>query len=528
MAAAVGRPLRAFVRRHEQQLILASAGATLLATSVAPLASLLVREGSSWLSAWTLLAGSSAAVLLLRSLALSVLITLLALALGVPLGVLIGRTNVRGLWAASLLHAFPAFLPPFVLALGWFHFFGVSGIFGSEASSKALFSPVGLVLVLALAFTPIATALVALGIRGVDPGLEEAARVVAGPFRMITRILIPGAAPAWILAAIVIFTLAFSELGVPMFLRVDTFPAAVFSRLGGVGYAPGEALALILPLLPLALILLAVERRFVGARSYAVFGLRSRAQQRLSLGRWRPAGSLALWIAAVLSAAPIAALAWHALSRGGLAAVAQWLGWSLWNSLASSALAATAIVGMGVVIGHAGARRFRAAAALDAVAVLAFVAPAAVLGIGLIGLWNRSGLQWLYGSAGILVVGYVARYAVIGVRTVASLVAQTPIHLEEAAAAVGAGFWRRMTRIVLPLHARGIVFAWLLALVFCLRDLELAVLYYPPGGEPLTVRLFTLEANGPQPVVAALALVQVAMTAVVVGVGGLCLARRAA
>jgi iron(III) transport system permease protein len=126
----------------------------------------------------------------------------------------------------------------------------------------------------------------------------------------------------------------------------------------------------------------------------------------------------------------------------------------------------------------------------------------------------------------MLVVGYVARYAVIGVRTIGSLIAQTPLHVEEAAATVGAGFWRRLTRILLPLHARGIGFAWLLALVFCLRDLELAVLYYPPGGEPLTVRIFTLEANGPEPVVAALAVVHVAMTAAVLGAGGFLLRRK--
>jgi iron(III) transport system permease protein len=122
----------------------------------------------------------------------------------------------------------------------------------------------------------------------------------------------------------------------------------------------------------------------------------------------------------------------------------------------------------------------------------------------------------------------VARYAVIGVRTIGALVAQTPVHLEEAAATAGAGFARRLSRILVPLHARGVGFAWLLALVFCLRDLELAALYYPAGGEPLTVRIFTLEANGPEPVVAALAVVHVAMTAAVLGVGGWLLRRSAA
>jgi iron(III) transport system permease protein len=110
------------------------------------------------------------------------------------------------------------------------------------------------------------------------------------------------------------------------------------------------------------------------------------------------------------------------------------------------------------------------------------------------------------------VIGFVARYTVVGVRAVASVVLQSPIHLEEAAAACGAGAGRRLVRIVLPVNARGVLFGWVLALVFCLRDLETAVLFYPAGREPLTVRLFTLEANGPPSVVAGLCVIQVAIT----------------
>jgi iron(III) transport system permease protein len=495
---------------------------------VAPLVSLVAREGASWATAAGFLGESGAGALLLRSLALSAAVTLLALGIGVPMGVVVGRTDARGRSAAWLLHAFPAFLPPFLLALGWFHILGARGLAGSAATSRALFSEAGVVLVLALAFAPVATSLVALGLQALDPSLEDAARVAAGPFRAVIRILLPSATPAAALAAIVVFTLAFSELGVPMFLRVEVFPSAVFSRLGGIDYAPGEALALVLPLVPLALLLLVAERRLVGVRSYAVLGLRSPRPDRLSLGRGRTAASLALWLAAVLSVTPIAALAVRALSGGGFAQVSAWISRAPGNSLSSAAIAATVIVAIGLVVGHAAARRLPGAALLDAAAVLSFVTPAALLGVGLVGLWNRPGLQWVYATPGILVVGYVARYAVLGVRAMGALVAQTPRHLEEAAATVGAGYARRLGRILVPLHARGIGFAWLLAFVSCLRDLETAVLYYPPGGEPLTVRIFTLEANGPEPLVAALALVHVAMTAALVAGGGLLLRRRSA
>ena len=145
--------------------------------------------------------------------------------------------------------------------------------------------------------------------------------------------------------------------------------------------------------------------------------------------------------------------------------------------------------------------------------------PAPVLGVGLIAVWNRPWTQAIYGSLAILVVGFVARYTVVALRAVASVVLQRPEDLEEAAAAAGAGAFRRLSRIVLPMNAQGVAAGFLLAFLFCLRDLETAVLFYPAGREPLTVRLFTLEANGPPAVVAGLAVAQVALMAAVLALG---------
>jgi iron(III) transport system permease protein len=159
------------------------------------------------------------------------------------------------------------------------------------------------------------------------------------------------------LGAIVVFALTLSELGVPMFLRVDVYPAAVFARLGGIDYAPVEALALALPLIPIALLLLAAERRLSGHRSFAVSGLRGGGDSSLPLGRWRAAASAACWLVVALSIAPIASLALRAQRGGGFAAVPDWIGSSLGNSLLAGSLAATGIVMTGLVVGHGVARR---------------------------------------------------------------------------------------------------------------------------------------------------------------------------
>ncbi len=505
------------LRRREEPLLLAAAGIVLAALALLPLVVLggELAKGEALRHAARALSAARTWGLFLSSLGVACAVTALSLAIGLPLGVLLGRSDLPLRRVALWLHAFPLFVPPFLLALGWFHLLGRGGLAVSEPGARVLFSAPGAVLVLTLALTPIVTSLVAVGLQAVDPSLEEAALLAGGPRRTVVRILLPLIRPAVALATLVVFSLAFSELGVPMFLRVGVYPAMVFSRLGGVDYAPGEAFALALPLFAVALGLLVFERRAAGRRSFAVLGLRSREVSELPVGRWRLAAIAFAAAAALLPLVPLAALAIRAARGRGFAELPQWIGTSAWTSLLDALLAGAFVVALAVVIGHAAARRRRGGALLDALAVLAFVTPASVLGVGLIATWNRPSLQAVYGTSAIVVLAFAARYGAVGLRTAAVSFAQGSEHHEEAAAIGGARFLRRLGRILLPLHARGLAAAWLLAVVFCLRDLETAVLLYPAGQEPLTVRIFTLEANGPEAVVAALSCVQVAITGAV-------------
>jgi len=502
-------------------VVFALAALCLLSVALLPLLALLAQLlGSARLPQLAALLGSLRLLdLLARSLGLALATTALALLVGVPLGVLLGRTDVRGRHLVFWLHAFPLFLPPFLVALGWFQLLGRDAPWGSALGARLLFSPIGVVLVQGLVFSPVVTSLTVLGLRGVDPSLEDAARVVAPPGRVMRRVLLPLARPAIAFAALVVFALSLSELGVPSLLRVRTYPAAVFTRLASARYAPGEAVALVLPLLAVALLLLWLERRVIGRRSFASLGARGTAPRPLALGRARELVSLGVWAFVALGLLPLAALAWEA-RRGGLAAIEQWAGASPWQSLVVGALSASVITALGLVLGTRLARRQRWSASLDALSVLAFVMPAAVLSLGLVATFHHRATHFVYATTAIMVLGMVARYSIFGVRTLAASVSQSPPELEQAAAVAGAGYLRRMLRVVLPMHARAVLAAWLLAMVFTLRDLDTLVSFYPPGRETLPIRIFTLEANGPAPALAALATLHVALTAGVLALGG--------
>ncbi|MBI4519675.1 MAG: iron ABC transporter permease [Gemmatimonadetes bacterium] len=507
-------------RRAHEALLLSAPPALLALIVLVPVgtlaAELALAEGALALMGGVL--GSAGTWALLgASTALAAAVTGVSGAIGVPLGILLGRTDVRWRGWLLVLHALPVFVPPFLVALGWFHVLGVNGYAGSPATARLFFSPIGLVAILAVTFAPIVTTLTALALQNVDASLEDAARVVARPLRVMGRILLPAVSPAIALGLLVVFALAFSELAVPMFLRVRTYPASVFARLGGIDYEPGEAVAMTLPLLAVTFALLAVERRFVGDRTFAVLGLRGRERATFPLGRWRAGITLMCIAVTALSLIPVLALFMRALPDG-LAALPQWIRSSLWNSLITAMAAATTIIVLGLAAAWTIARGHQAGRALDATLMLGFLTPAGVLGVGLITAWNHQMTRFIYGGLAILVLGLIARYAVVGVRVMATAIAQSPRSLEEAAAVFGGGRIAQLRRIVAPLHVRGITAAWLLTLVFCLRDLDTVVLFYPPGREPLTVRIFTLEANGPSDVVAALAVTQIVVTTALLGV----------
>ena len=214
--------------RWQQHAIIGGAGALFVVVALVPLlwplVELAAKESDAILQSLGVFLSPRPWVLLARSLGLSGVVVTGAILLGTPMGLLLARSDIAGRRVLLFAHCFPMFLPPFLLALGWFYILGREGFLGGETSAGALFHPFGHAGVLSLAFAPVVTALVALGLWNLDPSLEEAARVVARPLRVTIGILLPAVWRSIALAGILVFALAFSELGVPMFLRVEVYP----------------------------------------------------------------------------------------------------------------------------------------------------------------------------------------------------------------------------------------------------------------------------------------------------------------
>jgi iron(III) transport system permease protein len=177
---------------------------------------------------------------------------------------------------------------------------------------------------------------------------------------------------------------------------------------------------------------------------------------------------------------------------------------SLGRSVLFAILGASALTTIGFLCGYLVQRR--AASwwrAIDTLTLLLFTVPGPVIGVGLIALWNHSATGFVYGSSAILLLAYLAQYCALTSRISMAMLANVPISGEEAAQIGGAPWLARIRYVVLPASLAGVIAAWAVAFIFCLRDLGASMLVYPAGADTLPVRIFTLMANGSTSMIAA-------------------------
>jgi iron(III) transport system permease protein len=92
-------------------------------------------------------------------------------------------------------------------------------------------------------------------------------------------------------------------------------------------------------------------------------------------------------------------------------------------------------------------------------------------------------------------------------RMMAVSLQRIPPSLERAAQLSGASWFMTLRAIVAPLAKRGLTVTWVIAYVFCLRDVGITTVVYPPGSDTLPVRTLTLMANGTPSLISALCLI---------------------
>lgn len=458
-----------------------------------------------------------------RSLWISLASVLLAAALGVPLAFLFARHDFPGRRVLAALVALPVALPPLVGVIAFLYLYGesglaaraVQGLFGLAGAPWRLGGPGAILLVHAYSMYIYFYLFTRAALAREDPSLAEAASVLgAGRFRTLTRITLPGLAPALAGAAVLVFMTALGSFSAPYLFggsfRVMTTQILASKQNGDLEHAEGETALLVVA----ALAGLWLSRRLDRRRDRPVGQHGTPPAPRRSPRRAvRLAAAAAGWALALLLLAPHATLlvlsfvppgSWTTeafppvLTLGNyadLVSTAERLR-PVVNSLWMAAAATAGALALGLAAAQVAiTRRGRLGTALEWLLAVPWAVPGTAFAFALATTFSvdapLAARFLLIGTPWILPLAYLVRaLPVTGGAALAGLRRLDP-SLAEAAASLGASPGRVFRRVTLPAIAPSLAAGASLALLAALGDFVLSIVLYSYETRPISIEILS-------------------------------------
>ncbi len=473
---------------------------------------------------------------LFNSLVVSSGATLIALAIGVPLAIVLSRFRLRGAPFLRIMIVMSMLSPPFVGAYAWILLFGRAGfvtqlgrdLFG--VSLPTIYGPFGIAMASALNLYPVVFFIVSGALQRIDTSLEDAAAGLGRPpATVFATITLPLIMPSLVTAALLVFLGTISDFGTANILgegeRYPVLATLAFQLyLSEIGSEPGMAATTSIVLLVIALGLVLLVRFLSGRRSVAADGGQPRRPMDLSGRRAVSVTALAFGIVAFANL-PLfiivgssflevkgAVFQWS-LSLGNYAKAYALMGDALLNSVLFSLQALAIILVAGALLGYY-VSRFEGTLPrlVDGLVTIPYVIPGTVLGIGYASLFNGPPF-FLTGTSAIIVIVYVVRRLPYLVRSSSGIVYQIDRGLEEASQSLGVrpmeGFLRIMVPLMRPGLAAGLIIAWLE--VF--NELSASIVLYTGATRTLPIAAFQQAFGGDIGIAAAYSSIMIAVTA---------------
>lgn len=439
---------------------------------------------------------------------------LFSLAIGVPFGILVSRTNIYFKEAFRYLYLAPLLIPPYISTKCWIHILGKNAwlnrflvsFFSLSSPIFSVYSMWGGIWILGLSYFPFVTLLTTSGLSSIDKQMEEAASLTHGQLGVLRRITIPLIIPYIFAGIIFVFIFSFINFGVPALLEIHTYPIEIFAQFSSYRNE-NAAIVFTLPLILITMGLILIQKYYMGRRSYVVLTYTEKNQW--DLKKWKvPAFIFVCMILFLSFFSPVLDLVITAGSFQSYIKAWQTSYKQIGFTMLWSAIAATVMIIIGFFISYYIERiRNVKANIIDTFSIVLFAIPGTALGIGMIRMWNTPFTQFIYGGSIIILFAFIARYIPFMIRGISASLKQICIDVEEAAALTGRGWLSRIYHIVIPLASQGMIAGWLITFVLCLGELDAVLLVMPPGKASLAIRIYNLMHYGASKIVAALCLI---------------------
>jgi len=478
----------------------------------------------------------------LNSLLTSLGACLIALVLGGGFAWFVTRTNMRWKGILSSLCIFPYIMPSWTLALAWFNLFKNSLVGGSPGIISALtgiqtpnwlaYGPFPIAVVTGLHYAPFAYIMIGGILRNMDANLEEAALMLnASRFRIMYRITIPIVIPAVLSTFLLVFSSAMSSFAVPTFLglpvRYQVLTTQLYRTLNGLN--PGQGYVIALLMIILGVSILALNQKIIGKRkNYTTVTGKSSNIALVNLKKMRtPISIIIAVILFCVSVLPLLSFALESviLHPGDYSfdnfTLQFWFGTAEQNSMANSepglllnpklysslwhsvklAISCAVCAGtIGFLAGYAivRGRGTRLAEYVNNLAFFPYLMPSMAFSAIYLSMFavRRGPVPALYGTFLLLVVTGTVKYLPFASRSGINAMFQLSKEIEEAGTILGVGWFKRMTRLVIPIQKSSFISGYLLPFTSCMRELSLFILLMTPNNQVLTTLLYYYNEKG--------------------------------
>lgn len=456
-----------------------------------------------------------------------------------PLAWLVGRTDLYGRKFFRALFVMTYMVPPYVGAMAWLRLTNPNaGVINqwlralfhlSDAPGPLnVYTLGGLIWVLTTFYYPYAFITISRAMEKMDPSLEEASRISgATPLKTVFTVTLPMMMPSLIAGALLVFVSAASCYGIPSIIgtpgNVNTVTTRIveFVALGQKGM--NDATALSVFLMAVALAILFVSDVVLARKQYITVSGKSTRPAVVELRRARvPLTVLVSLFAVIVVLLPFATILstsfkidiGKALTAPGNFTLANWRTVfsrsetisCLKNSLVFAAVTATVGLVIACVMSYLLQRtRIRGRSIPNFLITLGSGTPSVVIALGLIMTMRGNFGVNIYGTAYILIIAYLIKYLMMGMRTVVSAMSQIHVSLEECSQVSGASWLKTMRRITVPLIFPSIAAGWFLIFIPGFYELSMTTLLYSSTTKTIGFQLYETWTFTSQPMSCAMA-----------------------
>ncbi|MCK5578161.1 MAG: iron ABC transporter permease, partial [Planctomycetes bacterium] len=447
-----------------------------------------------------------------------------AMVLGVLTALVLNRVKIPFKGVLEALCLFPLLIPQYFTAIAWVYLLGWNGwvtnwlkeIFQVDTLPFTIYGLPGVIFIMTISYFPLVTLLTLIGLRQSDINLEKAAWLVTSRRRAFLGITFPLITPYILGGGLLVFALALNNFDVPSILLVKVYSLEIFYQFS-VFYQTTRAITLFLPILFISLLAITGWYRLFRNRPLVTIGSRwLRGDRNVPIAGSAASsilGGLFLGLILILAiAAPFYTFIRQVGSIQIFSEVITMAGNQILNSFTLALLTTPIVLAIGLAVAwYVERTNLKAKGLILAGIILPLVLPGALLGIGLIKVYNRAGLLFIYHSIFITVIGLTARFLIIPSLTFSGLLKNIDRSLESAARVAGVSGARIFSGIILPLSGRAIWLAGIICFILAVSDLSVSILVNPPGLMTFPIRIYSLFHFSREQHVAALCLIMAAL-----------------